>query len=82
MIYEGHQAHLPAGHTLREGFLGRRMPHMSTSRWKDLKFRYHEGLLDGMKRFSILFELPCWESLQINHLLDPMHIFKNVESQL
>jgi hypothetical protein len=27
---------------------------------------------------SIFFELPYWEDLKINHLLDPMHIFKNV----
>ena len=35
-----------------------------------------------MKRFSILYELPYWTSLRINHLLDPMHIFKNVGSLL
>jgi hypothetical protein len=29
-------------------------------------------------RLSIFFELPYKEDLKINHLLDPMHIFKNV----
>lgn len=82
MIYEGHRAHLPDGHDFREGFLGRRPPRMCAKEWEDMKLRCHEGLPDGMKRFSILFELPYWTSLLINHLLDPMHIFKNVGSLL
>ena len=36
----------------------------------------------GMKRKSILYELLYWEHLKISHLLDPMHIFKNVSSSL
>lgn len=32
----------------------------------------------GMKRLSIFHELEYWHVLKINHLLDPMHIFKNV----
>lgn len=32
----------------------------------------------GMKRLSIYHQLPYWGELQISHLLDPMHIFKNV----
>lgn len=32
----------------------------------------------GMSRYSIFLTLPYWESLKIQHLLDPMHIFKNV----
>ena len=32
----------------------------------------------GMSRRSILLTLPYWEKLKIQHLLDPMHIFKNV----
>ena len=31
-----------------------------------------------MKLLSIFHELPYWRKLLINHLLDPMHIFKNV----
>ena len=34
----------------------------------------------GMKRLSVFHELPYWKDLLINHLLDPMHIFKNVGS--
>ena len=32
----------------------------------------------GMKRLSIFHTLPYWDKLLINHLLDPMHIFKNI----
>ena len=32
----------------------------------------------GMKRLSIFHDLPYWSELLINHLVDPMHIFKNV----
>ena len=35
-----------------------------------------------MKRLSIFHELPYWDHLIINHLLDPMHIFKNVGEML
>ena len=35
-----------------------------------------------MKRKSIFNNLPFWEHIKITHLLDPMHIFKNVSSYL
>ena len=35
-----------------------------------------------MKRTFVFYELPYWEHLKISHLLDPMHIFKNVSSSL
>ena len=36
----------------------------------------------GMKRLSIFHQLPYWDDLLINHLLDPMHIFKNIVDML
>ena len=50
----------------------------------DLEFfnTHSEKIPIGMKRKSIFFELPYWEHLKIVHLLDPMHIFKNVSSSL
>ena len=36
----------------------------------------------GMKRKCIFYNLPYQEHLKITHLLDPMHIFKNVSSSL
>ena len=44
----------------------------------------NEGLVPpvGMKALSSFYQLPYWESLLICHLLDPMHIFKNVASSL
>ena len=35
-----------------------------------------------MNMKSIFYELPYWEHINISHLLDPMHIFKNVSSSL
>ena len=43
---------------------------------------YVEKFPIGMKRKFVLYELPYWEHLKIVHLLDPMHIFKNVSSSL
>lgn len=37
---------------------------------------------EGMKRKSIFYELPYWKDLLISHLLDPMHIFKNVPDSI
>ena len=52
--------------------------------FNDPKFfdTYVEKFPIGMKIKSILYNLPCWEHLNITHLLDPMHIFKNVSSSL
>ena len=36
----------------------------------------------GMKCISIFHQLPYWNDLLINHLLDPMHIFKNIAEVL
>jgi hypothetical protein len=37
---------------------------------------------EGMKMKSIFYELPYWKDLLISHLLDPMHIFKNVSNSI
>ena len=39
-------------------------------------------MLNGMKRKSIFYELPYWKDLLIAHLLDHMHIFKNVPDSI
>jgi hypothetical protein len=43
---------------------------------------YVEKIPIGMKRKYVFYELPYWEHLKIGHLLDPMHILKNVSSSL
>ena len=50
----------------------------------DLDFfdTYVEKFPIGMKKKSIFYDLPYWEHLKIAHLLDPMHIFKNISSSL
>lgn len=36
----------------------------------------------GMKRKSIFYDLPYWKDLLISHLIDPMHVFKNVPDSI
>ena len=36
----------------------------------------------GINRKSICYDLPYWKDLLIFHLLDPMHIFKNVTDSI
>ena len=52
--------------------------------FNDLEFfePHVEKMSIEMKRKSIFYELPYWEHLKIIHLLDPMHILKNVSSSL
>ena len=67
IVYEGARQYFPKNH-----------PMLHVSDWK------HTWELDpsvaphGMKRLSIFHNLPYWGDLLINHLIDPMHIFKNV----
>jgi hypothetical protein len=50
----------------------------------DTKFfdTYVEKFPIGMKKKSIFYELPYWQHIKISHLLDLMHIFKNVSYSL
>ena len=36
-----------------------------------------DSVATGMKGLNALYALPYWDQLLINHLLDPMHCFKN-----
>ena len=78
-VYQVHVRYLPENHELRDGNLGRPPPSaLKASDWK-LKWEECGNLAcPGMKRLSIFHQLPYWGDLLINHLLDPMHIFKNV----
>jgi hypothetical protein len=43
---------------------------------------YVEKIPTRMKRQFVFYVLPYWEHLKISHLLDPMHILKNISSFL
>jgi hypothetical protein len=36
----------------------------------------------GMNKASKFYNLPYWKELKVAHLLDPMHVFKNVSNSL
>ena len=50
--------------------------------WSKVNLHANEHRLDGMKGLSIFYELEYWRHLKICHLLDPMHVFKNVVESL
>lgn len=55
---------------------------MSVADWHKLWIESETKPINGMKRLSIFHCLPYWNNLLINHLLDPMHIFKNVAESI
>ena len=78
MVYEGHTRFLPMDHPMR-GRDRRQVPsRMTVSDWKEAWDDGKEFSRQGMKGLNVFFELPYWKELLINHLLDPMHCFKNV----
>lgn len=83
MIFENHVQYLPENHPMcrrglnREGH-PKKVPHMSPMDWLRVWVHSEAKPPEGMKRLSIFYRLPYWRYLLIGHLLDPMHIFKNV----
>lgn len=54
-------------------------PLMKANNWLDAWYAGGgEEPTPGVNRFSIFHELSYWGELQINHLLDPMHMIKNL----
>ncbi|KAL3702065.1 hypothetical protein R1sor_020087 [Riccia sorocarpa] len=50
--------------------------------WMDVQDGRRQQDESGLRRWSILHQLPYWKHLQIHHLLDPMHIEANVVKSL
>ena len=82
IVYEGHKKYLPDDHEMRQGFLGRGPKPLKSSDWLKIQEKYPDSLPLRMKHLSIFHTLPYWDDLLINHLLDPMHIFKNIGEML
>lgn len=98
VIYPHYRRFLPADHPFRSRdrrqFNGlpeqRPCPHRMTPKdWEDRWDAQAEGSSSSQQTGSklratksIFYRLEYWRSLKITHLLDPMHIFKNVADQL
>lgn len=87
MVFENHFQYLPENHPMCRRTMSRdnhlkRVPHMSPMDWLKVWVDSNVKPPEGMKRLSILYSLPYWRHLLIGHLLDPMHIFKNVGHSL
>lgn len=91
VVYEGHRKYFDEGCSKR-----RNVRDVKPTVWKAKDWFEHWEKSDqmkastssskkkmnpGMKTLNCFHSLPYWHNLLINHLLDPMHIFKNV-SQL
>ncbi|KAL3676562.1 hypothetical protein R1sor_026510 [Riccia sorocarpa] len=50
--------------------------------WMDVQGGRRQQDESGLRRWSILHQLPYWKHLQIHHLLDPMHIEAKVVKSL
>ena len=83
VIFENHHRFLPYNHSKFEPSLKGVPSHlMSVGDWQVYWNGVENAPPPGMTRYSIFFRLPYWSELKINHLLDPMHIFKNVAQQI
>ena len=83
MVFGNHVQYLPENHPMFHHGLSRedhpkRVPHMNPRDWLRVWVHSDPKPATGMKRLSIFYRLPYWKHLLIGHLLDPMHIFKNV----
>lgn len=78
-IWEAHCRYLLDDHPMRDGLMGMRPQPLKANdcsrMWKNILGR--DPPL-GICTLSIFHHLPYWPSLLINHLFDPMPIFKNV----
>jgi hypothetical protein len=50
--------------------------HVVLGKWK--RIGKNTGEDDMWKKQSIFWELPCWKDLDVHHLIDVMHVKKNV----
>ena len=77
VVYEGHQKYFERRRNVHDA-----KPHV----WRAKDWFEHWEKRDraagtktaGMKTLNCFHSFPYWHELLINHLLDPMHIFKNV----
>ena len=83
VIYENHHRFFPCNHSkFKPSFKGVPSHRMSVGDWQVYWNGMETPPLPGMTRSSIFFLLPYWTQLKINHLLDPMLIFKNVSQKI
>lgn len=89
-VYANFRRFLPLGNRLR--YVGPRDKHCTEPPPKRLTMKDWANLWDaasaeggtvkGMKWKASFVLLPYWTELKIHHLLDPMHIFKNVSASI
>ena len=94
-VYPGYRFFLPMNHEMRRKDKRhynskvenappphRMSPNDWYEEWSKVTMQDNDQRLDGMKGLSIFYELEYWKELKKFHLLDPMHVFKNVAESL
>ncbi|KAL3675367.1 hypothetical protein R1sor_025315 [Riccia sorocarpa] len=90
IVYMNYSTFLPMDHPMRGSGVSRNNNPSPQpvdvaywdARWNDVQDGRLPLAESGLRRWSILHELPYWKDLLIRHLLDPMHIEANVVKAL
>ncbi|KAI5083546.1 hypothetical protein GOP47_0003289 [Adiantum capillus-veneris] len=84
VIYPNNHCFLPQGHNKHKAPTNGKTPlKLMMKYWATIWEEHHNNNPPcpppkGMSRYSIFLRLPYWKDLKIQHLLDSMHIIKNV----
>ena len=81
VVYEGHQKYFDKDNPKRRNVVEPKPKVWKAKDWYDHWMTCEPNKkkkIPGMKALNCFHTLPYWHNLLINHLLDPMHIFKNV----
>lgn len=80
-VYEGHKKYYDVNNPKRQNVTATKPKVWGAKEWYE-HWENHASIrirkVPGMKCLNCFHVLPYWHTLLITHLLDPMHIFKNV----
>ena len=80
VVYEGHQKYFDRRRNVHDA-----KPHIWRAKYWFEHWEKRDEIgtkIAGMKTLNYVHSLPYWQELLINHLLDPMHTFKNVSQAI
>ena len=81
VVYEGHEKYFYANNPKCQNVIAAKPKVWGAKEWYQ-HWKNHAGTKKNkvlrMKCLNCFHELPYWHKLLVTHLLDPMHIFKNV----
>ena len=78
MVYKGHTKYLPMDHPMHGTDVRPIPPRLRACNWLKLWIDAGQTKVARMEGLNVFYALPYWGHLLINHILNPMHCFKNV----